>query len=744
MSEGRAEDQGQADQQRRLGALLRTFVVWTLPLTVVWAAATSFVRPDLAARAVFQAGMFTVVALVAYRFSATRWARGACGAMVAAFSLLLLEAALTSDGVRSPAYASFAVIIVLTSALLGHRAAALVAALAAASGGVLLWLEQHAQLPSHRHASTPQYWLACCLIFGTLATIQLLFARVARETKAQVQREAESRRLAEQASDLARQQSDESEQRYRQIFQSAAVALFELDLTRVLQLQLGGPGTHGPEALADPAFIDALLHCVRIANVNDAAVQCMDAGDKAALVAGSIDGARPRTRVAIVELISAVRPPPSRLQREVEIETLQGRTKRMLVDLQLPELTADWSKIVASVVDVTELRRLEERTRAAERLESIGRLAGGVAHDFNNALAVIMSWASMLQKPGRSEAQRAQGLEAISQSAARAAELTRQLLSLGRREVRAPRPTDVQALIDETVQVLSRLLPEDIAVRVQHGTHELALVDASQLQQVLLNLALNARDAMPDGGTLELATRLCAAHEIADLPAIAHVEICVRDTGIGMDAATRARIFEPFFTTKSDGGGTGLGLATAHAVVTQSGGKIVVETAPGKGSAFYVYLPCAEDDSARSAPRMPAVRPQHGQIVLLVEDEALVRDVMARALRDAGYRVLEAGDTDEALRVASNSARIDLLCTDGILPGLPTREMIEHVSARFPGIPVLVCSGHVEEELVRRQIAEGNFDFLAKPFRPEELVNRAAALLATVSAASVAKDAATS
>jgi CheY-like chemotaxis protein len=140
---------------------------------------------------------------------------------------------------------------------------------------------------------------------------------------------------------------------------------------------------------------------------------------------------------------------------------------------------------------------------------------------------------------------------------------------------------------------------------------------------------------------------------------------------------------------------------------------------------------------------MPAVRPQHGQIVLLVEDEALVRDVMARALRDAGYRVLEAGDTDEALRVASSHARVDLLCTDGILPGLPTREMIECVSARFPGIPVLVCSGHVEEELVRRQIAEGSFDFLAKPFRPEELVNRAAALLANVSAASVAKDAAT-
>ncbi|HMI93473.1 MAG TPA: ATP-binding protein, partial [Polyangiales bacterium] len=460
-----------------------------------------------------------------------------------------------------------------------------------------------------------------------------------------------------------------------------------------------------------------------------AAVQCMDASDKRALIAGSLDGGRPRTRAAIVELIAAVRPPPSRLQREIEVETLQGRSKRLLIDLHLPERSEEWSRIVASVVDVTELRRLEERTRAAERLESIGRLAGGVAHDFNNALAVIMSWASMLQRPGRSEAQRAQGLEAITQSAARAAELTRQLLSLGRRDVRAPRPTNVQALIDETVRALARLLPADITVCVKHGCSELALVDAAQLQQVLLNLALNARDAMPDGGLLELGTRLCAAHEISDLPASPHIEICVRDSGTGMDEATRARLFEPFFTTKSDGG-TGLGLATAHAVVTQSGGKITVETAPGRGSAFYVYLPQALEPSAGSTPRLPAVRPQHGQSVLLVEDEALVRDVMAQTLRDAGYRVLEAGHGDEAVRIAATQPSLDLLCTDGILPGLPTRELIQRVVQRFPGIPVLICSGHLQEELVRRQIAEGSFDFLAKPFRPEELIARIAALLA--------------
>jgi CheY-like chemotaxis protein len=196
-----------------------------------------------------------------------------------------------------------------------------------------------------------------------------------------------------------------------------------------------------------------------------------------------------------------------------------------------------------------------------------------------------------------------------------------------------------------------------------------------------------------------------------------------------MDAATRARLFEPFFTTKSDGG-TGLGLATAHAVVTQSGGKITVETTPGRGSAFFVYLPQAQATSSGSSPRLPATRPQRGQSVLLVEDEPLVREVMAQTLRDAGYRVLEASHGDEAVRVAAAQPSLDLLCTDGILPGLPTRELIQRIAQRFPGIPVLVCSGHLQEELVRRQIADGRFDFLAKPFRPEELIARVAASLA--------------
>jgi signal transduction histidine kinase/CheY-like chemotaxis protein len=729
--DGGPDGDGPVDERRlQLGVAVRTFVAWTLPLMVAWAVAISWARPEVMGRAAFQAGSYSAIAIAIWRMSRTRWIHAACVAAVTAFFLLVLQAATTGGGVRSAAFAAFAAIVVIAGALLGHRVAAVVAVLAAAAGGVLLWLEYQQLLPTQRPPNAVTYWLGCCLMFGTVAAVQLLFARITRESQVRAQREAESRRQAEHASDLAREQSQQSEQRYRQIFQSAAVALFELDLSQVLQFAATRGLNVAPAATDDPALVDELLGHVRITDVNDAAVQCMDASDKRALIGSPIAAARPRTRAAIIELMGAVRPPPSRLQREIELETLQGRSKRLLLDLHLPEQVAAWSRIVASVVDVTELRRLEERTRAAERLESIGRLAGGVAHDFNNALAVIMSWASMLQRPGRSEAQRAQGLEAISQSAARAAELTRQLLSLGRRDVRAPRPTDVQALIDETVQALSRLLPADITVRVRHGCDELALVDAAQLQQVLLNLALNARDAMPHGGLLELATRLRAAGEIADLPPVPNIEICVRDSGIGMDAATRARLFEPFFTTKSDGGGTGLGLATAHAVVTQSGGKIAVETAPGQGSAFYVYLPLAQDASAGSSPRFPAVRPQAGRSILLVEDEVLVRDVMAHTLRDAGFRVLEAAHGDEALALASAQPSIDLLCTDGILPGLPTRELIARIEQRFRGIPVLVCSGHLQEELVRRQIAEGSFDFLAKPFRPEELVMRVSTLLA--------------
>jgi signal transduction histidine kinase/ActR/RegA family two-component response regulator len=731
VSEGTDDEQAQPDEARlQLGAAVRTFVTWTLPLPLAWALVSLVLRPEAAARVLFLASSFSAIGVAALRLSHTRWVHAACVTMVAGFSLLVFYAAWSGGGVQSPAFTAFTAVIVIASALLGQRAASVAAVFAVAAGGYLVWLEQHSLLPVPGARTTVAYYISCCLIFGTVTTVQLVFARVAREGLRRVRREAESRQKAERASDLARQQSDQTEQRYRQIFQSAAVALFEIDLAEALSWQTDRGDDASPLALDDPAVIDELLERVKITDVNDAAVQCMDASDKRALIAGAVNAARPRTRAAIVELIAAVRPPPSRLQREVEVETLQGRSKRLLVDLFLPERRESWSRIVASVVDVTELRRLEERTRAAERLESIGRLAGGVAHDFNNALAVIMSWASMLQKPGRSEEQRAQGLDAITQSAARAAELTRQLLSLGRRDVRAPRPTDVQALIDETVHALARLLPADITVRVQHGCSELALVDAGQLQQVLLNLALNARDAMPDGGLLELRTRLCAAHEISDLPPQPHIEICVRDTGIGMDAATRARLFEPFFTTKSDGG-TGLGLATAHAVVTQSGGKITVETSPGRGSAFFVYLPQAQETIAGSSPRLPAVHPQRGQSVLLVEDEALVREVMVQTLRDAGYRVLEASHGDEAVRVADAQPSLDLLCADGILPGIPTRELIQRIAQRFPGIPVLVCSGHLQEELVRRQIADGRFAFLAKPFRPEELVARVAALLAS-------------
>ena len=730
---GEGGEDGSAQAAEQLGTAVRTFVLWTLPLILAWGTAAAIARPDALGRIGFQAAAYSTVGVVIWRLSRTRWLRAACYGAVAALSLLVLQAAATGSGVRSPAFAAFAAIVVIAGALIGHRAAAVVAAFGAASGGGLVWLEHRALLPAYHVPTATSHWLGCCLLFGTVAAVQLLIARVERESLERVRREAESRRQAERASDLARQQVDQSEQRYRQIFQSAAVALFELDLGEVLSWAATRNLVIAPAATDDPGVVDELLARVRIADVNDAAVQMMDASDKRALLAAKIVDAPPRTRTAIVELMAAVRPPPSRLQREVELETLQGRSKRLLIDLQLPERADDWSRIVASVIDVTELRRLEERTRAAERLESIGRLAGGVAHDFNNALAVIMSWSSMLQKPGRSDAMREQGLEAITQSAARAAELTRQLLSLGRRDVRAPRPTNVQALIDETVEALSRLLPADITVRVSHGCSELALVDAAQLQQVLLNLALNARDAMPDGGLLELGTRLRAAGEIADLPGVPHIEICVRDTGVGMDGATRARLFEPFFTTKSDLGGTGLGLATAHAVVTQSGGKIVVETAPGQGSTFYVYLPQAQDVTASSSPRFAAVRPQHGRSILLVEDEALVRDVMAQTLRDAGYRVLLAAHGDEALRVAAAQPNLDLLCTDGILPGMPTRELIARIAQRYPGIPVLICSGHLQEELVRRQIAEGSFEFLAKPFRPDELVERIAALLSRAS-----------
>ncbi|MEW5743121.1 MAG: ATP-binding protein [Myxococcota bacterium] len=380
-------------------------------------------------------------------------------------------------------------------------------------------------------------------------------------------------------------------------------------------------------------------------------------------------------------------------------------------------------------------RAAEERANQAQRLEAIGRLAGGVAHDFNNLLVVIMAWADLLPN-AKTDAQRKEGIDAIRQASAQAAQLTRQLLSFARREVVRPTAVDLDAVVASALKSLRRLLPDDVSLEHRPSTAGVAraLVDEGQLGQVLFNLAANARDAMPSGGALTLSTTVLAPHEApAEAPSrdASWAALTVADTGVGMDEATRARAFEPFFSTKERGRGTGLGLASVFGVVTQANGWVKVDSAPGRGTRITVAFPLAPVEL--EAPVLAAAPPSDmpRARVLLAEDDPAVRVAMARALREAGLEVLEAGDVDEALTLARRfSEPIHLLLTDGVMPGTATHVLLDGFKKLFPSAPVLVCSGYVEEELLRRGIAEGAVPVLSKPFTSEALVARVRELLA--------------
>ena len=377
----------------------------------------------------------------------------------------------------------------------------------------------------------------------------------------------------------------------------------------------------------------------------------------------------------------------------------------------------------------------EERARDAQRLEAIGRLAGGVAHDFNNLLVIIMSWADLLPR-AKSDEERQEGTEAIRDAAAQAAQLTRQLLAFARKDVSNPSPVDVDAFVAGTMKSLKRMLPDDVSLEHRPGAPARALVDEGQLGQVLLNLVANARDAMPRGGAITVSSEVLSGEALppeAPDRARRYVALTVTDSGHGMDETTRARVFEPFFTTKGRARGTGLGLASVQGIVTQAGGWVSVASAPGAGARFTVAFPEASVAAAEArAARSPGPRHPDGRArrVLLVEDDAEVRRAMALALRSAGFEPLEAGHADEALTLARGAREpFDLLCTDAVMPGTPTHVLVDGFRQLFPGAPVLLCTGYVEEELLRRGIAEGTVAVMQKPFTPDALVRRANELL---------------
>jgi PAS domain S-box-containing protein len=378
------------------------------------------------------------------------------------------------------------------------------------------------------------------------------------------------------------------------------------------------------------------------------------------------------------------------------------------------------------------LRESEERLRHSQRMESVGRLAGGIAHSFNNLLAAIAFQCEILCEEMDPEDGRRTHVEEIQKAGERAASLARQLLSFGRRQVIQPRRLRLSELLRGMEPMLRRLIGENIRLEVRAAQEAGEIhADLGQIEQVILNLVVNARDAMPDGGSLTLATEEVevAGTEAGELPPGHYVQLTVSDTGTGIAPELMEHLFEPFFTTKERGKGTGLGLATVHGIVHQSGGRIQVESEPGRGTRFTLVLPRAEEEAEEPRPRsFPSERRRTrrgSEVVLLVEDEDNIREPAVEMLEARGYRVLAAADASQALALAEKHAEeIHILVTDVIMPGMNGSQLAEQLTHRRPEMRVLYISGYPEDSIAHHGVLNPEQHFLQKPFAPGQFLER--------------------
>ncbi len=441
----------------------------------------------------------------------------------------------------------------------------------------------------------------------------------------------------------------------------------------------------------------------------------------------------------------------SELKRQGHVEEMEfhGRVKNgelryMLVSASL--LQSDHGELILCVIrDITEQKRaaaekakLEEQFRQAQKLESIGRMAGGIAHDFNNQLTVINGYGDLLLRACKKGDPLLEWIEEIRNAGERASKLVRQLLIFSRKQSLEPRSMRLEALIGENRSMLQRFLGEDVQLVVEsEPAGWLVMADPGQLHQVLMNLTVNARDAMPRGGTLTIRTANVVVSQagIGVHPKVApgqYVVLGVSDTGAGIAKEIQERIFEPFFTTKQEGEGTGLGLSTVYGIVRQLGGAINVQSEPGSGASFEIYLPRLEAEVGVDTPQ-PATQtasPGGFETILVVEDQAPVRNLMVLALKEAGYHVLESANGTEALLLAEqHSGPIHLLLTDVIMPHMTGKEVANRLRPSRHEMKVLYVSGYAADTLTRRGLGEPDWEFIGKPFAPDQLTGKVREIL---------------
>jgi len=539
----------------------------------------------------------------------------------------------------------------------------------------------------------------------------------------------------------------ESESRYHNLFESAPVAIWEEDLTAVEEWfdSLRGTGVRDLAAhlAAHPGLIAVAARMIRVRDVNQAGVLMHRAASKAELISNLDRVFLPSTHAAIHDSLIALWSGRRTVRMECRVGRLDGSCAEQIVHLRVPEGKGGFSRAVAIALDVTEQKRLEEQFRQAQKLEAIGRLAGGVAHDFNNLLTVINGFAELILSTPASDAGVRDLAAHIRDAGVRAADLTRQLLAFSRKQPAAAGPLDLAAAVTGLCPLLAPLLGSEVQMVTRLGAVPPVRADKGQFEQVVMNLVVNARDAMPAGGTLTLATDVVeiGPGDGADLPPGRWVVLSVADTGTGISDEVRPHLFEPFFTTKELGRGTGLGLSTVYGIVTTAGGQLRYHTAPGHGTRFHVYLPATTDQSLERSEweqwrknnrQTPAESDSvgangHSRIVppvrvLLVEDVPEVRSLAVQILRNAEFVVTEASDADDAIdKLGAMDPAPDVLVTDMQMPGMNGHDLAARIRIDYPAIRVLFISGYAPETPARPDAAGNREAFLPKPFSPDEL-----------------------
>ena len=402
------------------------------------------------------------------------------------------------------------------------------------------------------------------------------------------------------------------------------------------------------------------------------------------------------------------------------------------VEIAAQEIEYGGRKVdLAVILDMTGRRQLEEQLRQAQKMEAVGMLAGGVAHDFNNLLTIITGYSQLVLNSLKENDSNRHSVEQIMKAGERAAALTNQLLAFSRRQVQQPKVLELNKLVSGLSTMLQRLIGEDVDLRlVLRPDLGRVSADPGQVEQVLMNLVVNARDAMPKGGTLTIETsnvRLddsYAGRHIAAKPG-PYILVAVSDTGSGMDAATKARLFEPFFTTKGTGKGTGLGLSTAFGIIRQSSGSIEVYSEPGRGTSVKVYLPRIDEPAVEEKGDLRAATARGSETILLVEDDEMVRNLVRETLERQGYKVMDSADPQDARRTAEHfKGPIQLMITDVVMPKVSGRELAEQLTRKRPDMKVLYMSGYTDNAVVNSGLLHKEVAFLQKPFTPAALAQK--------------------